>query len=64
MKDKRKVYRLDTNLTDEAIEFRCLVRGDAISFAVALYSQPECDYANLYVRDCYGDFVHVFGIGG
>lgn len=64
MKKNRKVYRLHTNLFDEFVEFPCLVRSDAISFAVACYSQAECDYANLYVRDSDGDFLHVFGIGG
>lgn len=48
---------------DEPLEFSCLVRGDAIDFAVALYKQPICTYANLYVCDSDGNFVHVFGIG-
>lgn len=63
MSIRKKNYRLYIDIFDEPLEFHCDVRSDAISMTVALWSQPQCERAELFQSDKNGDFISILKLG-
>lgn len=63
MNTRKKTYRLYIDIFDEPLEFTCIVRSDAIGMTVALWSQSECEQAELFQCDKNGDFISILKLG-